>query len=131
LSFSTKALTPTPELEMKKILVTITGLLSLAGLAQAHTHLEAAMPADNAVLTSAPAEMTLHFSEATRLTALSIQKDGETEQRKVEALPQESAAALRVPLAPLTPGKYTVNWRAIGTDLHVMSGVLHFTVAGK
>ncbi len=106
-------------------------MLGFVGMAQAHTHLESAMPADNSVLTSPPAQLMLHFSEPTRLTAVTIQKDGEKEQQRVDALPKEPAAALSVPVAPLAPGKYIVNWRAVGDDNHLMSGSLHFTITGK
>lgn len=67
------------------LLTTAVALLGVAGIAQAHTHLEKAMPADNAVLTAPPSMLMLHFSEATRLTALSVQKDGEKEQKKHRA----------------------------------------------
>lgn len=117
---------------MKSLLPTaILTLLTASGVAQGHTHLEMAMPADNAVLAAPPTELMLHFSEATRLTALSIQKEGEKEQKSIAPLPKEASAALKVPLAPLAPGKYAVNWRVVGDDNHVMSGVLHFTVNAK
>lgn len=116
---------------MKNLILTLTALLATTGIAQAHTHLEKAMPADNAVLTTPPSELMLHFSETTRLTALSIQKEGEKEAKSIGPLPKEASAALKIPLTPVAPGKYTVNWRAIGDDNHVMSGVLHFTVNAK
>ena len=106
-------------------------LVVLAGAAQAHTHLESATPADNAVLASAPSQVTLRFSEPTRLTALTIQKEGEKEPHRLQSLPKEQAKELNAPLAPLGAGKYTLNWRAIGADNHVMSGELHFSVAAK
>lgn len=105
------------------------GLLSTA--AQAHTHLEKAMPADNSVLASPPSELMLHFSEATRLTAVSIQREGDAESTNVSALPKDASQALTVPVSRLGPGKYLVKWRAVGADKHVMSGTLHFTVTGK
>jgi methionine-rich copper-binding protein CopC len=117
---------------MKNLLpTTILALLAMTGVAQAHTHLEMAMPADNAVLTEPPARLMLHFSEATRLTALSIQKEGEKDARAVGSPTKEASAAITVPLEPLSPGKYTVNWRVVGDDNHVMSGALHFTVKPK
>ncbi len=106
-------------------------MLALTGTVQAHTHLEMAMPADKSVLASPPSEIMLHFSEATRLTALSIQKDGDKEAKSLSPLPKESSEELSVPVAPLAPGKYVVNWRVVGADNHVMSGALHFTVTGK
>jgi copper resistance protein C len=104
-------------------------VLLFCGTAQAHTHLEGSTPADQATLASPPAEIELHFSEVTRLTALTIQKEGEKEPKSVDSLPKTASAHVKVPLAPLAPGKYSVNWRAVGGDNHVMSGKLSFTVA--
>ena len=103
----------------------------LSGVAQAHTHLKMSMPADKSVLAEPPAELMLHFSVATRLTALSIQKEGDSEATNLSAVPKEPSQALTVPLSRLAPGKYSVKWRAIGSDKHVMSGALQFTVTGK
>lgn len=116
---------------IKKILSALVVAVAFTGMAQAHTHLEMAMPADNAVLAEPPANLTLHFSAATRLTALSLQKEGEKEAKAVESLPKEASKAIAVPLEPLAPGKYTVNWRVVGSDNHVMSGALKFTVQPK
>lgn len=116
---------------MKKLFSTLVLVLAWTGMAQAHTHLEMAMPADKSVLAAPPANLMLHFSEATRLTALSLQKEGEKETKSVGPLPKEAAKAITVPLEPLSPGKYTVNWRVVGNDNHVMSGALHFTVQPK
>ena len=106
-------------------------LVAIAGAAQAHTHLESATPADNAVLASAPTKVTLRFSEPTRLTALTIQREGEKAPERIEGLPMEPSTELSAPLSPLGAGKYTLDWRALGADNHVMSGKLRFTVAVK
>jgi methionine-rich copper-binding protein CopC len=104
-------------------------LLSLVAVAQAHTHLKESAPAEGSTVKAAPESITLTFSEAARLTALSIQKDGGDEQ-KITSLPAQSAAKISVPAPKLAPGKYTVNWRVVSEDNHIMSGKLHFTVAG-
>lgn len=117
---------------MKRLLRIFIAAVALSFVvAHAHTHLESSMPADKAVLEAAPSEVMLHFSEATRLTALTIQKEGEKEQMAISVLPKTASAAPKVPLDPLSPGKYIVNWRAVGSDNHVMNGALHFTVKGK
>lgn len=104
-------------------------LVSLVAIAQAHTHLKDATPAEGSTVKVSPENITLTFSEAARLTALTIQEEGGDEQ-KVAPLPAESAAKITVPAPKLAPGKYTVNWRVVSDDNHIMSGKLHFTVAG-
>lgn len=115
----------------KSLSALVFAAVAFTGIAQAHTHLEMAMPADNAVLADPPANLMLHFSAATRLTALSLQKEGDKEAKPVASLPKEASKAITVPLEPLSAGKYTVNWRVVGNDNHVMSGALTFTVQPK
>lgn len=117
-------------MKKNRILALAAALAVFSGVVHAHTHLQKAMPADNSVLSAPPSELMLHFSEATRLTAVSIQREGDKESA-ISALPKESSKDVVVPLSALVPGKYLVKWRAIGTDQHVMSGTLHFTVKGK
>ena len=115
---------------MKTTLATLLfGALATTGMANAHTHLESSTPADKAVLHESPKELMLHFSEPTKLTAVTLQKEGEGEAHKLAPLPKEPTAAASIRLQTLAQGEYTVEWRAVGDDNHVMKGVLHFTIA--
>ncbi|HEV2228091.1 MAG TPA: copper resistance CopC family protein [Steroidobacteraceae bacterium] len=112
-------------------LSTITMILAaglIAATAQAHAHLEKSTPAEGSTLTSAPAAFEVAFSEAARLTALSIQKGREPRQA-VKDLPATVDRTLRVALPTLTPGVYTLLWRAVAADGHVSSGAVHFTIS--
>jgi methionine-rich copper-binding protein CopC len=113
-----------------KILSLLSGLvLVMSGVtASAHAHLQKSNPADNSVITTSPSNLVLNFSEAARLTALSIQKNEQPKQN-LKPLPTTAAQQISVPLPPLTPGTYSVNWRVVSDDGHVMVGVLHFTLA--
>jgi methionine-rich copper-binding protein CopC len=102
-------------------------LLFPAVTAHAHAHLSASVPPEGST-GKAPGEIALTFSESARLTALSLQKEGET-GRKL-SLPATSAAHITVPLPKLLPGRYTLSWRLLSGDGHVTSGSLHFTVVG-
>jgi len=80
---------------MKNRILTLgASMLALPGIAQAHTHLEMAIPADNSVLASPPSKIVLHFSEAARLTALSIQKDADKEAKAISPRPKEAKEEL-------------------------------------
>ncbi|HEX8782224.1 MAG TPA: copper resistance protein CopC, partial [Steroidobacteraceae bacterium] len=50
------------------------------------------------------------------------------EPHKLTPLPAEVAARITVPLPKLSPGKYTLSWRVVGDDGHIVPGTLHFTV---
>ena len=93
--------------------------------AHAHAHLSASVPPDGSA-GKAPAQIVLTFSESARLTALTLQREGEA-SRKLSP-PAASAAQITVPLPQLPPGRYTLNWRLLSGDGHVTSGSLHFTV---
>lgn len=117
---------------MKRLLIASAAIaLGMLGIAQAHTTLSSAVPANNSVVTSPPTEIKLNFAKPGRLTALTIQKEGDKEAKTIAALPKDAATTLSVPIEPLAPGKYTVNWRVMGGDNHVMSGVVRFTVEAK
>jgi len=113
-----------------KILSLLSGLalVMFAVIASAHAHLQKSSPADGSVITTTPSKLLLSFSEAARLTALSIQKGNEPRQ-SLKPLPSTAAPQISVPLPQLTPGTYSVNWRVVSDDGHMMSGTLHFTLA--
>lgn len=95
--------------------------------AQAHTELSSSMPADKAVLSSAPQQVMLHFSEPVRLTSLSLGKASGGKQ-DLGPLPAESNANFSVAAPELTAGDYVVAWRALSKDSHVMTGEFAFKV---
>ena len=95
-----------------KILSLLFGLalVTSAVTASAHAHLQKSSPADNSVITTSPSVLVLNFSEAARLTALSIQKGSESQQ-KLKLLPATAAQQISVPLPQLTPGTYSALHR--------------------
>jgi copper resistance protein C len=101
-------------------------LLALTATAHAHAHLTDSEPRDGST-TKAPEHLVLAFSEAARLTAVTLQREG-GELRKLAPLPTTMAARITLPLPRIEPGKYTLSWRAVGEDGHLTSGALHFTV---
>jgi methionine-rich copper-binding protein CopC/ketosteroid isomerase-like protein len=113
-----------------KIRSLLSGLVLMAyGVgASAHAHLQTASPADGSVITTAPSNLVLAFSEAAHLTVVSIQKG--SEPKHALEPPTTATHQISIPLPPLTPGAYVVSWRAVGGDGHVMPGTLHFTVSG-
>ena len=111
---------------MKFRLLPVVALMTVAAAAQAHTQLEASVPADKSRV-QAPGAIELHFSEAARLTSLTLQKGKEAAQ-PVRPLPATAAAKISVPVGALSAGEYVVNWRVAGDDGHVMTGKFAFTV---
>jgi methionine-rich copper-binding protein CopC len=109
----------------------VAALLAVVGqLANAHTELSASVPADKAVLEAAPKEVMLHFSEPVRLTALSVQKEGQSKQ-SVGPLPADASEHFVVVAPTLSEGRYTVSWRALSGDAYVMTGDFAFTLGAS
>lgn len=102
----------------------------VATAALAHAHLEKAVPANGASLGASPANVVLTFSEAARLTACWIQKNGGAKQ-KIGSLPTSPSSQIAVPLTQLEPGTYVVSWRVVGDDGHVLPGQIQFTVSAS
>lgn len=98
-----------------------------SGGAFAHTHLTSSTPAAGAQLTVAPQALTLEFSEPAQLTALSIAKAGAAPVKL--AAPSAPQSRIRIALPVLTPGTWTVRFRALASDGHLMPGDLTFTLA--
>ena len=115
-----------------KILSLLSGLalVAFAVAADAHAHLQKSSPADNSVISASPSNLVLNFSEAARLTALWIQ-NGEKPKQRLKPLPTAAAQQISVPLPSLTPGTYSVSWRLVSDDGHIMGGALHFTLAAE
>jgi len=104
-------------------------ILSLAAtVVLAHAHLKKAVPADGAIVSTAPANVVLSFSEPAHLTACWIQK-GDGPKQKVTGLPTTAAADITVALPQLDPGAYVLSWNVVGDDTHIVPGQMHFTVS--
>ena len=114
-------------MNLKNISVAV-ALCLVSGVLQAHTKLKSSTPAEGSKLTASPASITLQFSEATQITALSIQKSEATEQ-SLGPLPRGPSEKVTVTVPKLAAGNYVVSWRAIGGDNHVMKGKLSFSVS--
>ena len=98
-----------------------------AQLTVAHAEISESVPADRAILATAPENVMLRFSEAVRLTALSVQGDGAAKQ-SLGPLPSDSSEQFSIGLPPLENGHYVVVWRALSEDTQVTTGQLMFAV---
>jgi len=116
-------------------LVLASGLL-LSSLAQAHPKLLSSTPAEGAD-GGAPDKIELHFSESL-LTQFSGAKLVMTEMPGMAHSPMPMKARvsagsdpksmLVTPLTPLPAGTYKVEWRAVSSDTHPITGNVTFKV---
>lgn len=106
--------------------------ISVAGFA--HAHLQKAEPPIDAVVQTAPGEVTLWFTQKLE-PAFSHVQVFDAEGRRVDQddsrVDTADAAVMHVSLKPLGPGVYKVAWRAVSVDTHVTEGSHIFTVGNS
>ena len=96
-----------------------------------HLRLEKSAPADSSVVDSAPS-VSLWFSQATELNVTRVVVRGAAGDT-VPVLPLTRDRAAKSPVvaafkSPLAAGRYTVDWRTMSADGHVVRGTFRFTV---
>jgi len=106
-------------------------LLAVAGPASAHAVLVSSDPQDGSRLTSAPARVTFTFDEAVQLPddGTAAVSDTGTDAAGGDATLAASGREVVVPLAKGLPdGAYTVSYRVVSADGHVVTGAIRFGV---
>ena len=112
-------------------LVVLLTALAFPAAASAHARLVGSKPADGAVLATPPQDVKLLFDDEIRPAGGDRVVDAQG--RSVLAGPAHRLAgndrALVLPLRPgLVRGAYTVRWRVVSNDGHLVAGVLAFAV---
>jgi methionine-rich copper-binding protein CopC len=103
----------------------------LAHGASAHTGLASSEPAAGATVAAPIAEIVLTFSGEVRLTAVGL-TDSSGADKTLGAFTHATAVMFAISIdEPLAPGDYTITWRAVGADTHVVSGEIPFSVGSE
>ncbi|OQW33883.1 MAG: copper-binding protein [Nitrospira sp. SG-bin1] len=100
----------------------------------AHSMLVKAEPPRRAVLTKAPSQVRLWFNEKIEgdyasLTVLDDKKQPITDVKP--SLVPDDHKSIVLPLPELAPGKYSVKFRVLSVDGHVVESTFDFTVKGE
>lgn len=125
-----------PSLKTLSVVAALSAGLLLSAVAQAHPKLLSSTPAQGATV-AAPAKIELNFSEKLT-TQFSGAKLIMTEMSGMAHSPMGVKASVAgsadpkvmviTPAAPLTPGTYKVEWRAVSSDTHPITGTVTFKV---
>lgn len=110
-------------------LAALAAALALPASAFAHAELVAEQPAFMARLKAAPRSVDLRFSEPVAAPAVTVSSD----RGRVRTLPARLDASRRsvrvgVGFGSMRRGAYTVRWRVVSDEGHVVSGVYTFGV---
>lgn len=113
---------------VKQILILGLGLLATSAFA--HTVLSSSVPAQDTLVAASPEALVLTFSTDVRITALTL-TDAASVSYDLGALPTTAQQEFSIPVPSLASGYYTVTWRAVGADTHVVSGEINFSVGAS
>jgi methionine-rich copper-binding protein CopC len=97
----------------------------------AHAALVSSAPAARSTLRAPPSRVTLTFSERLEPAYARVSVSdaaGAQVDLKDGALDRDNTKVLAVSLPPLAPGRYTVRYRVLSVDGHVVEASFVFTV---
>jgi copper transport protein len=101
------------------------------GVAAAHNTLVSSDPADGAVLSVAPSQITWRFDKSVPLETMSVTLIDATGARSELSGSTHGPAGdteVVTPLALSQPGPVSLRWRLVGPDGHTITGRVDFTV---
>jgi len=98
-----------------------------------HLHLVKSVPAANATVRAAPDSIRLWFSQAPELKLTSVKVTGpRTTVVPIAPLAERDSALVVAPVkGKMAAGSYTVAWRTMSKDGHVVKGTFAFTVGAS
>jgi methionine-rich copper-binding protein CopC len=105
--------------------------LMLAQLALAHAHPKHQTPAAGATVSGAPHEVSIEFDDGLEAAFSSIvvtDAQGKPVTDGNSTVDAGNKKLMKIALADLPPGTYTVVWTAVATDGHRTKGHYAFTV---
>ncbi|MFY1594761.1 copper resistance CopC family protein [Micromonospora sp. WMMD737] len=121
---------PTVAAFIAATLTTLALLLAPASPAAAHNTLQAATPAKDARLTTAPTQITLRFMQKLEPTFTTIVLSDASQRKIPTGEPTVDGTTGTVTIdEPLVNGTYTVAYQVISPDGHPVQGSYQFTVA--
>jgi methionine-rich copper-binding protein CopC len=110
----------------------LAAFVTFASGALAHAFPDHAEPAVGSTMRTAPAAVSIWFTqelESAFSTIKVVDAQGNVVASSDKAVDATDRTLLRVPLPPLSPGKYRVVWRVLSVDSHVTEGDYTFAIA--
>lgn len=120
-----------------RVMVSIAIVISMwahAAPVMAHAQLVKAEPARRAILDKAPTQIRLWFNEEIEGAYTSLSVHGANKKSVSDAKPRvvsDDPKSIVLPLPDLKPGKYSVEFRVLSVDGHVVDSTFDYTVKSK
>ena len=115
------------------MLAVVAVALGAASAALAHAFLDHASPSVGSSVPTAPAIVTLWFTQDLEPAFSDVTVTNRAGQRVDlgnARIPSGSPAELQIGLRPLPPGTYLVSWHVVSVDTHPTEGTFTFEVGG-
>ena len=112
---------------MKRAIFTLL-ILAWASAATAHSALKSTTPANGAVISQTPNEISLNFGKDIRLTRLMATHAGEKKIKLDLSKHNGFIKHYLIPFDGMGVGDYLIEWRGLGGDGHTLNGAFSFTV---
>jgi methionine-rich copper-binding protein CopC len=106
----------------------LVAVVAAGGPAWAHNELRGVVPANDAALTAAPAEVVLEFAERLNPRYTTVAVTGPDGGSVADGEPRVDGARAAQPLRAAGDGTYTVVFRVVSLDGHPVQGRTAFTV---
>tara|TARA_E500000318_G_C3478411_1_gene179441 strand:+ start:395 stop:754 length:360 start_codon:yes stop_codon:yes gene_type:complete len=103
--------------------------LAVTAAALAHAGLKSSSIEDGAMLSEAPADITLEFTAEVGLASIGLETVDRGPLDVGFSADRRFATLHTVELPDLGNGGYVLEWRAVAGDGHVMTGEIEFSVA--
>ena len=105
-------------------------MLLRAGPAFAHAFLDRASPAVGSEVSSSPPDISLSYTEPVEALFCHVAVTNASGASVTDGTPvaRDGNRTLAVPLKPLPPGAYQVEWHVVSVDTHKTEGHFMFTV---
>lgn len=100
----------------------------VAPLANAHTIVKSSTLEDGGIYQTIPDFFDLVFARKVGLASLTL-KDTDGKEIVLDfTLPKSMETKFSIPMPKLKNGQYSMSWRAVAVDGHVLKGDMRFTV---
>ena len=123
-----------PRPGFRGILAVLTALVLVAlgaTSASGHSYLRDSSPTEGATLKRFPGQVTLVFSDMILKTGVGLTLQGPDGAVPLDADPANKSVAAPWPAVSRATGDYTLDYRVVSQDGHVMSGAINFAVAAQ
>ena len=113
---------------IKLLLSACLATIMVAPLANAHTTVKSSTLEDGGIYQTIPDFFDLVFARKVGLASLTL-KDTDGKEIVLDfTLPKSMETKFSIPMPKLKNGQYSMSWRAVAKDGHVLKGDMRFTV---